>query len=135
MCFRNFIFSANDVLTGGGSDTPTAPFNDSFVSASIAPNTPTDIDSTDDDDRKLAWVDIWSSVSWKGEIFTVDNAVESSRKGVTGGAAMQSVQWTPTHRDYVQVGATAGTDLFRVKFTNLDDNLTADAHVVFHYED
>ncbi len=125
-----------DVLSGGGSPpAPTNPVNDSQTSVAIAVATPTDIDGLDDDSRKLAWIDIWASVAWKGEIFTVDNAIESSRKGVTGGQAMEAVQYIPPHEDFIQVGATAGVDAFRVKVTNLDDNLAADFHVVFHYND
>lgn len=124
-----------DVITGGGTDAPTNPINDSVTSASIAVATPTNIDSADDDNKKLSWIDIWSSVAWKGEIHTMAGAVQSGRKGVTGGAAFQAVQWRPTHRDFVQTGADAGVDTFRLIFTNLDDNQAADAHVVFHYED
>jgi hypothetical protein len=125
-----------DVLSGGGSPpAPANPVNDSQTSVAVAPATPTDIDGLDDDNRKLAWIDIWSSVAYKAEIFTVDNAVESSRKGVTGGSAHEGVQYIPEHEDFIQVGATAGVDAFRVKVTNLDDNLAADFHVVFHYND
>lgn len=124
-----------DVLTGGGVDTPTNPFNDTQTSVAVAAGATVDIDGADDDNRNLAWVDVWSSVAWKGEVFTVDNGVESGRKGVTGGPAMTGVQYIPTHRTYIAVGATAGVDSFRLKFTNLDDNQAADAHVVFHYED
>ena len=101
----------------------------------MASQTPTDIDGLDDDSKKLAWIDVFCSVAWKGEVFTVDNGVESSRKGVTGGPPHTAVQFIPTHRDYIQVGATAGVDAFRLKVTNLDDTLAADFHVVFHYED
>lgn len=125
-----------DVLSGGGSPpVPTDPINDSQTSVAVAVLTPTDIDSLDDDNRKLAWIDVWASVNWKGEVFTVDNAVESSRKGVTGGPSMTAVQYIPAHEDFIQVGATAGIDAFRLKVTNLDDNLAADFHVVFHYND
>ncbi len=125
-----------DVLSGGGSPpAPTNPVNDSVTSVAVAVATPTDIDGADDDSRKLAWIDIWSSVAWKGEVFTVDNAVESSRKGMTGGPAHTAVQYIPVHEDFIQVGATAGVDSFRLKVTNLDDNLAADFHVVFHYND
>ncbi len=125
-----------DVLSGGGSPpAPTNPVNDSQTGVAVAVATPTDIDGLDDDNRKLAWIDVWASVAWKGEVFTVDNAVESSRKGVTGGPPMTSVQYIPLHEDFIQVGATAGVDSFRLKVTNLDDNLPADFHVVFHYND
>ncbi len=125
-----------DVLSGGGSPPPpTNPVNDSQTSVAVAVATPTDIDGLDDDSRKLSWIDIWSSVAWKGEIFTVDNAVESSRKGMTGGPAHTAVQYVPVHEDFIQVGATAGVDAFRLKVTNLDDNLAADFHVIFHYND
>lgn len=126
-----------DVLSGGGSPpAPTNPVSDSFTSVDVAAQSAAvDIDSTDDDNRKLAWIDIFSSVNWKGEVFTIDNAIESSRKGVTGGPAMTGIQYIPVHEDFIQVGSTAGVDAFRLKVTNLDDNLPADFHVVFHYND
>ena len=124
-----------DVITGGGSDTPTNPVVDSQTSVAVAAGASADIDSSEAASKKLAMITVWSSVAWKGEIHTVDNAVESPRLGITGGQAFQAVQFKPTHRDYIQTGTTAGADNFRVEFTNLDDNQAADAHVVFHYED
>lgn len=124
-----------DVVTGGGSDTPTNPVINTQTSTSIAPATPTNIDSAEAAGKKLRKIDVWSSVAWKGEIFTVDNAVESTRKGVIGGSPGQSVQFVTPHRNYITLGTTAGADTFRLKFTNLDDTLSADAHVVFFYED
>lgn len=124
-----------DVLTGGGSDTPTNPVTNTQTSTAVAVATDTDIDSAAADDKKLAWIDIWASVAWKGEIFTVDNAVESTRKGLCGGPAHTYCKFEPTHRNYITLGNTAGLDAFRVKVRNLDDNNPADFHVVFHYED
>ena len=54
---------------------------------------------------------------------------------MTGGPAMVAVQYIPVHEDFIQTGSTAGVDSFRLIYTNLDDNLAADVHVVFHYND
>ena len=124
-----------DVVTGGGSDTPTNPVIDSQTAAALAAGASADVDSSEAASKKLSAIFIWSSVAWKGEVHTVDDAVESGRLGITGGAAFQSVQFKPTHRDYIQLGTTAGADNFRVAVTNLNDNQAADVHVVFHYED
>ncbi len=127
-----------DVLSGGGSPpAPTTPVNDTQTTATVdvGDANKVNVDSADVEDRKLAWIDIWSSVNWKGEIFTVDNGSPSTRKGMTGGPAMTAVQYIPVHEDFIQTGSTAGVDSFRLVFTNLDDNLIADVHVVFHYND
>ncbi len=126
-----------DVLSGGGSPAPpTTPVNDTFTSVAVAVATPTNIDTAElTTARKLAWIDIWSSVNWKGEVLTIDDGTPSTRKGVTGGPAMFAVQYIPVHEDFIQTAVNAGLDAFRLTFTNLDDNLPADAHVVFHYND
>jgi hypothetical protein len=125
-----------DVLSGGGgAPAPTNPVIDTQTSALVAVATPTDIDTAEAANKRLVKIDIFASVSWKGEVFTVDNAIESSRLGVTGGSPHKSVQWVPPHPDYIQLGATAGLDAFRLKVTNLDDNQAADFHAVFYFED
>jgi hypothetical protein len=124
-----------DVVTGGGSDTPTNPVTNTQTSTAVAAGATANVDSAEAASKKLAWIDVWSSVAWKGEIFTVDNGSESTRKGITGGPPMEATFWKPSHRNYITLGATAGTDAFRLKFTNLDDTNAADAHVIFHYED
>jgi hypothetical protein len=124
-----------DVVTGGGADTPTNPVVNTQTSTNVAAGAVANIDTAEAASKKLRKIDVWSSAAWKGEIFTVDNGSESTRKGVTGGAPGHSVQWLTPHRNYITLGATAGTDAFRLKFTNLDDSNAADAHVVFFYED
>ena len=125
-----------DVLSGGGSPAvPANLVNDTFTTASVAVATPTNIDTAEVGARTLAWIDVWSSVNWKGEIFIIDDGTPSARLGVTGGPAMVAVQYTPVHRTYIATTANAGLDAFRLTYTNLDDNLVADVHVVFHYED
>ncbi len=128
-----------DVLSGGGSPpAPATPINDTFTSVSVdvGDGNKVNIDTAElTTIRKLAWIDVWCSTNWKGEVFTIDDGTPSTRKGITGGEAMRAVQYVPVHEDFIQTAANAGLDAFRLTFTNLDENLTADAHVVFHYND
>ena len=124
-----------DVLTGGGTDTPTNPNFDSQIEVGLAAAGSADIDSAALENKKLSWVDVWASVPFLAEIKTVDNGTPSGTKGVTGGAAHMPAQYIPTHRDYIQTGSTAGVDAFRVTAVNLDDDNAADIYVTFHYED
>jgi hypothetical protein len=125
-----------DVLTGGGSDTPTNPVNDYQTSAALAAGSSVDLTTPEATSKKLAAIEVWSSVAFKSFVHTVDNAVESTDPvAVGGGQADEPFLFRTTHRDYITLGATAGLDAFRVKVTNLDDNLAADVYATFHYED
>ncbi|KKM16401.1 hypothetical protein LCGC14_1686180 [marine sediment metagenome] len=125
-----------DVITGGGTDTPTNPVNNYQTSAALAAGGEADLTTPEATSKKLAQIECWASVAYRVRIFTVDNAVESTDPvGVGGGAAHESFIFTPAHREYITLGATAGLDAFRVEFINLDDNQAADVYATFHYED
>ncbi len=124
-----------DILSGAGSSTPTAPVTDTQTAAALAAGASVDVDSSEAASKKLSAIDVWSTVPIKCELHTVDNAVESGRLGIFGAQAGVFVQYKPSHRDFVQTGTTGGADNFRVAVTNLSDNLAADVHIVFHYED
>jgi hypothetical protein len=125
-----------DVLTGGGSDTPTNPVTEHVTSASLAAGASADLTTSEAASKKLAKVIVWSSVAYRVRLYTVDNAVESTNPvGVGGAPAMTAWTWDAPHRDYVTLGATAGLDAFRAEVTNLDDNLAADVYAQFYFSD
>lgn len=128
-----------DVLTGGGSDTPTNPVTDGTdgtTPTNVAAGAEGNIDSVEAANKKLAQVTVWSSVAFRARLYTVDNAVESTNPFAVGGApAHGSWVYEPPHRNYITLGSTAGLDAFRVEVKNLDDTQAADFYAVFHYED
>lgn len=109
-----------DVITGGGSDTPTNPVNTHVTSAALAAGASVDLDTPEATSKKLALIYMWSSAPFRARIYTVDNAVESTDPvGVGGGPAFGTFEFRPSHRNYITLGATAGLDAFRVEMTNL----------------
>lgn len=124
-----------DVLTGGGSDTPTNPVVNTQTSAAVGSGSAVDLDTPEATSKKLTLVQVWGSNPFRARVYTVDNAVESTDPVAVGGApAWGTYEFRPTHRDYVTLGATAGLDAFRVEFTNLGA-AASDAYATFYYED
>ena len=125
-----------DVLTGGGSDTPTNPdVNGTLVN--LATGVSGDVDSTDvgTATQKLAQVVMSSSAPFKARIITVADAAETERV-VLFGKANDTVLFVNTHRNYIQQGPVgAGFDGFRVEFTNMDNVETADFYATFFVEE
>lgn len=128
-----------DVLSGGGSDTPTNPVTDGVEGTTplnVAAGAEGDITTPEAANKKLTQVTVWSSVNFRCRLYTVDNGVESTDPlAVGGGQAFQSWTYEPPHRNYITLGATAGLDAFRVEVKNLDDQQAADFYAVLHYED
>lgn len=124
-----------DVLTGGGTDTPTSPTNEYETSAALAAGSSASLTTSEAGGQSLALVEVWSSVAFKVALHTVDDGVESTDPVAIGGApAFTSWSWKPTHRTYVSLSANAGLDAFRAKITNLDNSNAADVYATFHYE-
>lgn len=126
-----------DVITGGGSDTPTTPVNSYDTSASIAAGATDNHDTADlgGNTRKLTKVVIGASVALKGEIQSVING-SGTTIGVIFSPAGGTAEWEPPHRDYASVAfsANAGFDGFRVIRTNLDASEAADVYSNLMYE-
>jgi hypothetical protein len=124
-----------DVITGGGTDSPTAPLSDYVTSAAVAAGAEVNLDSAESAAKKLAQVTVWSSVAYRARVFLVNNGVEATEAlAVGGGNAFTGWTWEPPHRNYAALGTTAGADTFRVEFISMDDANAADAHAVFLYE-
>lgn len=125
-----------DVLTGGGSDTPTNPVTNHQTSAALAAGSAVDLTTPEAASKKLALIQAWSSAPFRARVYTVDNAVESTDPVAVGGSdSFGTYEFRPTHRDYVTLGATAGLDAFRVEMTNLHATDAADVYATFYYED
>ncbi len=124
-----------DVITGGGSDTPTNPVISYQTSASLAAGSSVALNTAEAASKKLQAVYVWCSTPFKATITTVDNGSESTVKGIGGGQAAVPFYFKPPHRNYVATGTTAGADNFRCNVTNLDSNTAADVYAVFYYED
>jgi hypothetical protein len=128
-----------DVVTGGGSDTPTNPVisgANATTPVNVAAGAEGNLDTPEATSKKLVMMEVWSSVPFRCRVYTVDNAVESTDPvGMGGAPAFGTYTFKPTHRDYVTLGATAGLDAFRAEVKNLDDSLAADFYMVAHYED
>lgn len=124
-----------DVITGGGSDTPTNPVISAVTSASVAAGSSAALNTAEAAGKKLRKLIVWSSAAFKATVHTVDNAVESGVKGYGGAPPFGLFIYEPPHRNYLTLGTTAGADNFRVNFTNLDDANSADAYLTAFYED
>lgn len=123
-----------DVVTGGGSSTPTTPTVAYVTSASLAAGASVALDTPEAAAMKLVKVIVWTSVAFKATITTVDNAVESAVKALGGGPAFRPWEFASPHKDYITLGTTAGADKFRCNVSNLDDANAADVYATFYYE-
>ncbi len=125
-----------DVLSGGGSPpAPTAPVVDFQSITDLAAGTPTDLDSSSADGKRIKKIDIFSSAPFYAQLTLVDNGVEGAIQAVMGGPAHTGVQWLTPQLDYIELGSSGGLDVFRLNIENLDNNRAADVKVVFSYED
>lgn len=124
-----------DVVTGGGATAPVNPVISYQTSASLAAGSSVALTTAEAASKKLRQVIVWASVAFKATLATVDNAVESAVKGVTGGPAFVPALFPLPHQNYLTLGATAGLDAFRVNVTNLDDSNAADVYATFFMED
>jgi hypothetical protein len=124
-----------DVVTGGGTDTPTSPTNTYVTSASLAAGSSANLDSGDLGAVKLSQVEVWTSVAYKAAIYTIANGTPSANPvAIGGGQPFQPFIWKAPHRNYASVSSSAGVDGFRVAITNLDDANAADVYATFHSE-
>lgn len=119
-----------DVVTGGGTDSPTTPVVTlATASAVSAGGTGTAAVTGAGFKAKFLWqADFTSSVPWKAILSTEANGVLTSITTLFGDAG-QSVVYRPPHRNFVQSGNTGGTDGFSCLFTNLDSNSSADMYL------
>ena len=128
-----------DVLTGGGSDTPTSPVSNYDTSSAIAAGSTDNHDTADlgGTTKKCSQITFGGSVALKAELQEVENGSVISTLAVGFSPAGQTVALSPPHRDYWSVAftANAGFDGFRLARTNLDASEAADVYSVIQYED
>lgn len=127
-----------DVVSGGGSDTPTTPTNDYDTSASIAAGSTDNHDTADlgGNTRKVAKVLFGASVPLKAELQVVENGSVTATLGVAFSPAGGIGELVPSHRNYWSkaFSANAGLDCFRLARTNLDASEAADVYSTIQYE-
>lgn len=124
--------SNNDVTFSATS--PTSPVTDYATSSALAAGSSANLDTSERAGKKLVKAIVWASVAYKAFIHTVDNGSESTNPiAVGGGRAFEKCEFSWPHKDYAALGTTAGTDAFRAKVTNLDQN-AADVYAVFYME-
>lgn len=127
-----------DVLTGGGTDTPTSPVNDYNTSVALAAGSTANLDTVDFGaaTKKATKMFASASVDIKAEFGFVDNDVLTTL-AVGFAKAGDSVTFFPRHRDYWEhtFAALGGFDGFRIIVTNLDQSQPADVYGTILYED
>lgn len=126
-----------DVVTGGGSDTPSSPVSNYDTSSAIAAGSSDDHDTADlgGTTKKVAKVIFGASVALKAELKSVSNGTPTTiAVGFSPAGGMGEL--VPSHRDYwsVAFSANAGFDGFRLSRTNLDGSDAADVYSVIQYE-
>jgi hypothetical protein len=124
-----------DVLTGGGSDTPTGATTNLANSTDTAAGSSSNLDTAEiTEAERLAKCIVTGSVAFKGVIQRVENG-SATAMGTVFGRAGETVEWVPPHRLYgAHAGASAGLDVFRVVATNLDTSQAADLYASFYYQ-
>ena len=127
-----------DVLSGGGSDTPTNPtwdITNVTSSTDLAAGASGNADSADLPGKKLRQLIVSGSVDFKAVLSLNDNGSLTSRAVFFGGPH-NPVIYEPPHRNYLTApSAGAGTQGWRVAITNLDTSETASFYTAFAYED
>lgn len=128
-----------DVITGGGTDTPTNPVHTYDTSTAIAAGSTDNHDSADlgGTTKKCTMVICGGSVPMRTELQEVENGAVISTLGVFFTQAGKTETFRPPHRNYwsVAFAANAGFDGFRLARTNLDTAEAADLYSEIFYED
>lgn len=118
-----------------GAGSPTNPTRNVATSSAVAAGSTVDLDSAEITEAEKLWgVDISSSVPFKALVRMVENSVDNAAHVILFGQAGEPLQWRPPNRDFwTHAGASGGTDLFQVEFTNMDTSEAADAYCTFYY--
>jgi hypothetical protein len=128
-----------DIVSGGGSDTPTNPVNNYDTTASVAAGSGDNHDTADlgGTTKKVAKVIFGASVPLKAELQAVVNGSVTDTFAVGFSPPGGIGELVPSHRDYFSkaFSANAGFDGFRLVRTNLDASEAADVYSTIEYED
>ncbi len=124
-----------DVITGGGSDSPTGPTMDADIVSAVAPGGTGFLDSAEITEAEKVWqITVAATVPFKVRFGMQENTVRNPKTGWMFGLAGTTVAWSPGHRDFlVHVGTSGGTDTIYGEVFNMDNNETADIHGTFEY--
>jgi len=123
-----------DVLSGGGTDSPTGATVDLANSTDTAAGSSSNLDSAEITEAEKLWgCDITASVAFKAIVQLVEDDAATAI-GTAFGRAGETVKWRAPHRDFAaHAGASAGVDVFRVVAKNLDTSQAADLYATFFY--
>lgn len=128
-----------DVLTGGGSSTPTNPVSAGTNSTNTAAGSSANLDTADlgGETRELWQVTVTASVPWKAVIGAYEDGSLVENYVTLFGRAGEAVIWRPSHPDFTNeaFSANAGFDGYRAVVTNLDTSEAADLYAWFEYAD
>lgn len=128
-----------DVVTGGGSTTPSSPVTEITNSTNTAAGTSANLDTSDlaGTTKELWQVTIAASVAWKAVIGAYENGVLVENYVTLFGQAGECEIWRPSHPDFANeaFSSNAGFDGFRAVVTNLDTSEAADLYASFEYAD
>ena len=124
-----------DVLTGGGSNTPTNPTVEALSASAVAAGGTGFLDSAEITEAEKLWrAYIAATVPFKYRIGFQENTVRNAQTGWMFGQAGTVVQWEPSHPDfYTHAGASGGTDTIYIEYFNMDNELAADIHGTLEY--
>ena len=126
-----------DVLSGGGSNSPTNPAFDITnltTPVNLAAGGTGNADSADIPSKYLWAVNISSSVAWKGILGTNDNGTIVNKIAFFGEPGANVNLRVP--QGFIQAPAAGtGTQGFRVALANLDTSETADFYVSYLFAD
>ncbi len=127
-----------DILTGGGSDTPTAPVKTFQSSTDTAAAATFDADGPEagGTTTTLVGFDASASVPMKIEIQTVADGTGTTI-GVLFAQAGECCSWVPPHPDFYSTAhpTNAGLDGFRLRLTNLDNENAANLYATLYTQD
>ena len=124
-----------DVLTGGGTATPSGPTVEALLASAVAAGGTGFLDTAEITEAEKIWqVHIASTIPFKYRIGFQENTVRSPQTGWMFGQAGTVEQWTPSSPDfYAHAGASGGTDTIYVEYFNMDTSDTADIHATVEY--
>lgn len=122
-----------DILSGGGSDTPTNPSTDTVTSAAVASGGGTanlDTATLSNTTHKLDAVAIGSSVRCKWDVGTFNGSVFTSVVVFfTDAGGSKHIDFAS--RDFITFAADGVDDVFRIVVTNLSSFFAADVYATF----
>lgn len=128
-----------DVITGGGSNTPTSPQKVRVTSAAVSAGSSANLDSTQVTSAKTA--KLWQILATASVAIKVDIQTMLNGTGTTVATFFvqpnQAYTYNTPHPNFITQAesVTAGLDGFRAIVTNMDNASAADVYATFFWEE